>query len=563
MKNKLFNVSVIVLVLVLMTAGNVFGAGGSQSGGGSQSLVTLDVGGFNPVGIVDNTYWAQILKDDLGIQVNLVDRSPEAIARYLASGDLPDVVTIVSNDIGDIETAIKAGMVVNLDDHRASLPNVYANAQGMLQYHRDYMSAGTGSVYSLSSSVSTVSTAYGTNNMGPYMRWDYYKEQGMPEINDIEDFLPLLKKIMDAHPLTEDGQKVYGISIHPQFDSGYNYVQYGHYFSNLLGIANLHLGFLEIDLAANAVRSRLDDNSTYKRALKFFFTANQMGILDPDSVSQTYDTFSAAKHRTGRVIWSTGRDGYGWNTPQREDAGMGYALVPFKNEKILNWGAPNYLGLYVGYAISQKTRNLDKALALVDYLYSFDGLWKLTNGPRGFMWDLNADGEPYITRQGVDIRWNAASFPNGGVRNEGVFRFTNMPGLNQGLKHPVYGRRIDGADWIKMDYEPQVSALVQDWRRVMNANDDVDYFTRNNMLVAAPVAPMEAAPDNIRETDARIGDLVRTQSWQMILARDEAEFDSLWTDMVTRARGMGLDTSMQWWRTAWNRAVAEGSKYMF
>jgi putative aldouronate transport system substrate-binding protein len=450
-------------------------------------------------------------------------------------------------------------MVVNLDDHKDKLPNLYANAPTMIQYHRDYMSAGTGGLYALGNNVSSVSTAYGTNNSGPYMRWDYYKEQGMPEITGLEDYLPLIKRITDAHPLTEDGQRVYGISLHPAFDG--NYVQFGHYLSNDLGIANLHLGFLEVDLAANTARSRLDDNSVYRRALKFYFTANQTGILDPDSVSQTYDNY-AAKYNAGRVIWSQGRDGAGWNNPQREAAGTGYALVPFKNEKILDFGAPNYLGSYVGYAVSQKTRDLDKSLALIDYLYSFDGLWKLRNGPRGVMWDLNADGEPYITRQGVDIRWNAASFPNGGTLNEGLFRFTNMPGLNTGLKHPVYGRRIDGADWIRMDYEPQVSALVRDWQTAMNAADDVDYYTKNNMLVTTPVAPMEAPPDTIREIDARIGNLVKTQSWLMILAKDEAEFNSLWTDMVTRARGMGLDASMQWWSAAWDRAKAAGARYM-
>jgi putative aldouronate transport system substrate-binding protein len=561
MKNKCFKASAIALMLVLLAAGNLFAAGGSQSGGASESLVTLEVTGFSPIGIVDNTYWTQILKEDLGVRVNLVGRGPDDIPRYLASGDLPDITFFIDGQpLRDLETAIKADLVVNLDDYKAKLPNVYANAPAMLQYHRDYMSAGTGRVYSLGGDVSTVSTASGNHWHGPSMRWDYYKEQGMPAINDIEDYLPLIKKIVDAHPVTEDGQKVYGISIHPQFDSVD--VSYAWYVSNLLGIDGPHKASIEIDFVANTVRGRLDDNSTYKRALKFFFTANQMGILDPDSVSQTYDDF-AAKHRAGRVVWSNGTDGKNWNNPQREAAGTGYILVPFKNEKVVDAGAPNYLGSYVGLGVSKKTKNLDKALALLDYLYSFDGIWKLINGPRGVMWDLNASGEPYITRQGVDIRWSGASFPNGGTYNEGIGRFTNMSGISAGLKHPVYGRRPDGADWIRMEYEPQVSALAQDWQKAMNAKDDMDYFTKNNMLITVPVAPMEAAPDNIMEIDSRIGNLVKTQGWQMIYAKDEAEFNSLWADMVTRARGMGLDASMQWWKATWDRAKAAGSKYMY
>jgi hypothetical protein len=95
----------------------------------------------------------------------------------------------------------------------------------------------------------------------------------------------------------------------------------------------------------------------------------------------------------------------------------------------------------------------------------------------------------------------------------------------------------------------------------MGAIDDVDYLVQHNMIAVPPFAPMNTPPDNIRQIDNRIGDLVKTASWQMVYARNQTEFDRLWADMVQRSRGMGLDTSLQWYMQEYERANAFGSKY--
>jgi hypothetical protein len=96
----------------------------------------------------------------------------------------------------------------------------------------------------------------------------------------------------------------------------------------------------------------------------------------------------------------------------------------------------------------------------------------------------------------------------------------------------------------------------------MNAAGDGDYFRQHNMVLEQPFAPMNPAPDNIQEIDARIGDTVKTMSWQMVFARSEAEFNSLWADMVQRAKGIGLDTSINWYRNEYTRSRQASAKYI-
>jgi hypothetical protein len=179
-------------------------------------------------------------------------------------------------------------------------------------------------------------------------------------------------------------------------------------------------------------------------------------------------------------------------------------------------------------------------------------------------WDLDESGEPYLTSLGWDIQYNNKEFPNGGLNGEGRY-YVNFMGLGS-VVHPVYNRDINpDSDWPDKRgvlITDQDTAVDRDWKTKMNAAGDGDYFRRNNMVLEQPFAPMSPAPDNIQMINTRVGDTVKTMSWQMVFARNQAEFDSLWADMVQRAKGMGIDTSNKWYRDEYNRALLDGAKYV-
>ncbi|MDR2619394.1 MAG: hypothetical protein LBC62_11040, partial [Treponema sp.] len=128
--------------------------------------------------------------------------------------------------------------------------------------------------------------------------------------------------------------------------------------------------------------------------------------------------------------------------------------------------------------------------------------------------------------------------------------------------HPVYKRQIDTKDWVRKSFIPQDPLLTRDWREKMNARDDIDYLYSRNMAVEPSLAPMETPPENIQILETRVGEVVKTLSWQMVFAGNEAEFDRLWAQMAEQAKGIGVETVQKWYADAYAKAVAAGAKYM-
>ncbi|MFR0961571.1 MAG: hypothetical protein ACLSGB_06180 [Dorea sp.] len=71
------------------------------------------------------------------------------------------------------------------------------------------MSAGNEKVYVqfLASENQSLSALAASRRYGNFIRWDWYKEAGSPEIQSVDDFLNLLKTIQTNHPETESVRK--------------------------------------------------------------------------------------------------------------------------------------------------------------------------------------------------------------------------------------------------------------------------------------------------------------------------------------------------------------------
>ncbi|MDR0730330.1 MAG: hypothetical protein LBF63_01590, partial [Treponema sp.] len=168
---------------------------------------------------------------------------------------------------------------------------------------------------------------------------------------------------------------------------------------------------------------------------------------------------------------------------------------------------------------------------------------------------VDESGEPYYTQWGWDVINGKAEYPGWNERG-GI-----PPGIAWRAIHPAYNRQIDAKDWVKKDYAPGDTALVADWKRLMNARDDIDYFTKHNMAIVPPISSFPSAPDNIRIIQNRVGEVVAPLSWQIVYAKDQAEFDRLWAQLVEQAKGRGLDQADQWYRQAYTEAVVDMAKY--
>ena len=100
-----------------------------------ETLTLNYMGGAVVEGIAKDQWWTKKLESDIGVILNISAYSDETYNTALAAGTLPDIC-----ELDDCETnapnAINAGQVVNFDDYKALLPNVYAQyPEGALQYH--------------------------------------------------------------------------------------------------------------------------------------------------------------------------------------------------------------------------------------------------------------------------------------------------------------------------------------------------------------------------------------------------------------------------------------------
>ncbi len=96
-----------------------------------------------------------------------------------ASGDLYDLNRM---DAKYITPLIQAGALQNLDDYMEYAPDLTENFSGMLEYSKEYMSAGNEKVFMQFLQEENQSLRRGYFRYGNFIRWDWYKEAGSPEI---------------------------------------------------------------------------------------------------------------------------------------------------------------------------------------------------------------------------------------------------------------------------------------------------------------------------------------------------------------------------------------------
>ena len=112
--------------------------------------------------------------------------------------------------------------------------------------------------------------------------------------------------------------------------------------------------------------------------------------------------------------------------------------------------------------------------------------------------------------------------------------------------------------------EKQPTDLKQIWRDNHDgAVNSYRYMQDNDLLAQATQAVNMINPvtGDLQLTVSQIGDKVRTYSWQMIYAKDQAEFDSIWEKMVSEAKTLGVDEVNQYFYDQWDKALEIAKEY--
>ena len=447
----------------------------------------------------------------------------------MAAGELPDLVCFHNHN--QASDAIKANLLTPLDSYLSKMPNVSKNGATSLAYFRDTL--GGGKTYLIGQGIGkTVFT--GGFNYSVNLRWDLYKKIGKPALNSMDDLIPMLQAMQKIEPTTPDGKKVYGFSLWPDWDGDSTLMSVA--YTGFYGVETWD-AYAEYDSVTGKTVNQLSDESMYKKALAFLFRANQAGLMDPDSITQRFEN-ARAKFKDGRTLfapWSwVGNVAYntaaGADGKTNEDSGKGYVSMFPKNMKThLEQSSP--IGYYP-WAIG-KTKKLDDALKFLDFWFSVESSSIIANGMEGTDWVMK-DGVPTITEKGI------ADMDSGAHAK--AMAFYTHPGLLSGFYNDKTGFPIGRGFWPQVLNRAPTSKIEQDYYANMgisNIFDGFDLKTHSSKRIAYNLKPV--MDDDTKALISKISPIVKTASWQMIFAKSEAEFESIWKDMQAKANGLGLD----------------------
>ena len=293
-----------VIMIVLLSAGC---AHSSSPGDGSTSVyrnfLTIDVYDTNAnYEGIQSGWYASIIKAKFNMELNIISPSINGGSDNLfesrfAAGNVGDIIIC---PVKYLQRLVDSGLIINMDTYIEDSALYGRYSSSIVSLNRELASDGIYAIPSALSSASpyTPSESYAPT-YGTYLRWDYYSEMGYPQINTLEDLLPILADMQASHPYSDSGAATYAFSLFKDWDNNmmnaikqpccfYGYDEYGFVLSKADG---------------SDFQNILDADSLYMRVLRFYNKAFQMGLIDPDSPTQNYSDVSN-KFADGQILFS-------------------------------------------------------------------------------------------------------------------------------------------------------------------------------------------------------------------------------------------------------------------
>lgn len=521
--------------------------------GNYEEFITVDVyDEFANYQGVQSGWFAKIVKDKFNMELNIIAPNVAGGGQTLyqtrsAAGELGDLV-LVNTSNGKLNDLVSSGLIMDCTDLMDGKDIVENYGEAIDVTNEGLPEEG---MFAFPNSVSTDAATESSEGLeptfGPYIRWDYYKELGYPKMENLDAFLDVLEDMQKLAREKEGSEDIYAISLFKDWDD--NMMNNAKQPACMYGYDEV--GFVLSKADGTEEQSILDDDSIYMDVLDFFYEANQRGLVDPDSTTQNYDTWSA-KYTDGKVLYCpwpwVGQNLY--NTAENKAAGKGFMMAPVEDMQIFSYGSCPEGNSTQVIAIGSNAEDPQRMADFIDWLYSPEGI-ELNGqangaaGIKGLTWDINEDGKPELTEFGKKaLPMNDVAVDEeygGGNWKDGVsalnFKTVNLQDID-----PNTGEAYDYLTW-ETTLEDNKTALDEDWSTYMGADTTMEYLEKNDKILVAPGSSYSVpeADSNITTVRGQCKSAIVDGSWKMIFAKDDAEFNSLKKDMQKTAKGLGYD----------------------
>lgn len=483
-------------------------------------------------------WYGKVLKDRFNITINIIapQVSGDGEALYqtrTAAGNLGDIVLL---DNADMLECVDVGLIADLSADIQNYPNLMKYWEQIELFNKDL-----GGIYAIPTEMNTNGpTVYMSETVSsmPRIPWDFYTEIGRPELNTLDDLLQALLAMQEAHPTNEAGDAAYGMTLWKDWDgtSIENVNQLTKWYGQEVN-GSVLIG------SDNSITPLTDKNGAYYKMLKFFYQANQLGLIDPDSATQDWNSAcDKMKQKRTYLVWNNWMQGF-TNSPEIGEKGANYMGMPIADMTVFQTSDYYYgSGRVFGIGSQVSPENKARMLEYLDWLASPEGCTIQHAGTEGLIYTVGDDGKYTLTEDGFNRFTSEIMVPE----DQGGGNWTDGNNqVNQWIVASIEMNPETGETYVPdlwaSTIEKNNTKTTKEWRELYGATNEVEYLQNNGMMTPVPSINMALAIDttDIGLIRSQCKTIVCDTSWKAIFAANDAEFEALWDDMVVQLEGFG------------------------
>lgn len=553
------------LLSVLLASSMVIGSASALTGCGSKKNEVIKLNVYSQLANFSGKQigWsADILKKKFNVELNIIPEGDGVFETRMTSGNLGDIV-VWSADNDKYPLAVKNNLLFGWEDDNVLDeygPYIKKNMPDALKKNKELTKTITNGasdkLYGFGANVALNSKDHESFFYTWDTRWDLYKKLGYPKIKNLQDYHKMLKNMQKLCPSDDSGNKVYAVSLWPDWDDAM--VMY------VKAMATAYYGYDELALGLydptnGKYHDALEENGPYLEMLKWFNDLYQDGLIDPDSMTQTYDEMIAKVQNGGTLFSIFNYSGsLGYNTKEHTSAGkLMYCMKPEDASPIV-YGMNTQGGDRV-WSIGAKTEYPEKCMEIINYLATPEGRMTMEYGPKGYTWDYDDQKHAYLTDVGMKCQKDKNTTMGGGYKgsyHDGELQINNVTWSLDASNPDSDGETYNKESWASYNATPS-SDIEKDWRDKTGCTTINEYMEKGKYTVAPGTSFSKETQDTtLKTTWNQVTTEIKNSSWKAIYAKSDKKFDSVVASMKKSAKKYGYDKCVEWSRNQASRRKA-------
>ena len=553
------------LLSVLLASSMVIGSASALTGCGSKKNEVIKLNVYSQLANFSGKQigWsADILKKKFNVELNIIPEGDGVFETRMTSGNLGDIV-VWGADNDKYPLAVKNNLLFGWEDDNVLDeygPYIKKNMPDALKKNKELTKTITNGasdkLYGFGANVALNSKDHESFFYTWDTRWDLYKKLGYPKIKNLQDYHKMLKNMQKLCPSDDSGNKVYAVSLWPDWDDAM--VMY------VKAMATAYYGYDELalglyDSTNGKYHDALEENGPYLEMLKWFNDLYQDGLIDPDSMTQTYDEMIAKVQNGGTLFSIFNYSGsLGYNTKEHTSAGkLMYCMKPEDASPIV-YGMNTQGGDRV-WSIGAKTEYPEKCMEIINYLATPEGRMTMEYGPKGYTWDYDDQKHAYLTDVGMKCQKDKNTTMGGGYKgsyHDGELQINNVTWSLDASNPDSDGETYNKESWASYNATPS-SDIEKDWRDKTGCTTINEYMEKGKYTVAPGTSFSKETQDTtLKTTWNQVTTEIKNSSWKAIYAKSDKKFDSVVASMKKSAKKYGYDKCVEWSRNQASRRKA-------